>query len=83
LIGAKDKDVTFRSGTSPHMHKLYNQIFICEGKLFVYFVLSHGDLPNHGASHYVLDMIGKPLISMGALRWFPNVKNYNARIINY
>jgi hypothetical protein len=38
LIGAKEKGVTFGWGTSPHMHKPYNQISICEGKLFVCFV---------------------------------------------
>ncbi len=38
LIGAKEKGVTFGWWTSPHMHKPYNQISICERKLFVCFV---------------------------------------------
>jgi hypothetical protein len=52
-------------------------------KIVCLFCLSHWDLPNHGTFHHALNMIGKPVISKGALRWFVNVNNYNARIINY
>jgi len=83
MIGAKEKGVTFGWWTSPPHAWALQLNFYMWTKVVCLFCLSHWDPPNHGASHHALGMIGKPSISTGALRWFVNVKNYNARIINY
>jgi hypothetical protein len=44
-------------------------IYLCmnEGSLLV-FSLSHSNLPNHGSSYCALGIVGKPLMTKGALR---------------
>jgi hypothetical protein len=37
------------------------------------FVLSHWDLPNHGASCHALGIFGKLLMSRGASMWFETI----------
>ncbi len=40
---------------------------------FLFFFWSHGYLPNHNVHHHVFDIVGKPLMNRGALRWFCKV----------
>jgi hypothetical protein len=51
--------------------------------LFVSFVWSsRQDLPNHGTSYYVLDIIEKPLMSTGCTQvvWFHNASLYGGEV---
>jgi hypothetical protein len=51
--------------------------------LFCMSCLSIKNLPNHGALHHILDIVGKPSMTKSAWRSLGNVLTYVAIVIEY